>query len=97
MSESDFSPLKSSRKPHFDSTINLGHILTIITMAAMGFGAWTVLEKRVVVLEESRRSQEMTDRYQDQAVGQNMAQIRESLAEIKRSVEKVSDRLEKKQ
>lgn len=97
MSESDFTPLKSSRKPHFDPTINLGHVLTIATMFLAGLGMWSVLDKRVVVLEESRRAQEMTDRYQDQTVYNNMQQIRESLNDIKRNVEKVSERMEKKQ
>lgn len=96
MSESDFSPLGKPKKVHFDSTINLGHILTIITLVLAGLGAWTVLDKRVVVLEESRRAQEMLDRFQDQNATQSMQQIREALGEIKRSVEKVSDRLEKK-
>lgn len=96
MSESDFTPLGKSKKVHFDSTINLGHILTIITLALAGLGAWTVLDKRVVVLEESRRTQEMLDRFQDQTASQNMQQIRDSLTDIKRSVEKVSERLEKK-
>ena len=98
MSESDFSPLGGkTKKVHFDPTINLGHILTIITLILLGLGAWSMLDKRVVVLEESRRAQEMLDRFQDQTAGNNMQQIRESLGDIKRSVEKVSDRLEKKQ
>lgn len=96
MSESDFSPLGKTKKVHFDPTINLGHILTVITLVLAGLGAWTVLDKRVVVLEESRRSQEMLDRFQDQNASTNMQQIRESLGDIKRSVEKVSDRLERK-
>lgn len=35
----------------FDPTINLGHILTFVGFIGTGFGAYTLLEKRVTVLE----------------------------------------------
>lgn len=41
----------------FDSTINLGHILTFLGFMIAGLTAWTTLDKRVVVLEESKKSQ----------------------------------------
>ena len=89
MPDSNFDQLSEGRRKRitFDPTINAGHIL---------FVGWTALDKRVVALEEGRKSQEQVDRHQDQMQGQNMVQIRESLSEIKRSVEKVSDKLERK-
>ena len=41
----------------FDSTINLGHILTFLGFMIAGLTAWTTLDKRVVVLEENKKSQ----------------------------------------
>ena len=41
----------------FDSTINLGHILTFLGFMVAGLAAWTTLDKRVVVLEESKKAQ----------------------------------------
>ena len=41
----------------FDSTINLGHILTFLGFMVAGLTAWTTLDKRVVVLEENKKSQ----------------------------------------
>ena len=41
----------------FDSTINLGHILTFLGFMVAGLTAWTTLDKRVVVLEESKKAQ----------------------------------------
>ena len=41
----------------FDSTINLGHILTFLGFMVAGLAAWTTLDKRVVVLEENKKSQ----------------------------------------
>jgi hypothetical protein len=35
----------------FDPTINLGHVLTFVGLIITGFGAYSLLEKRVTVLE----------------------------------------------
>lgn len=98
MPESNFDQLPDGRRKRitFDPTINAGHILTSVIFVAGLFVGWTALDKRVVALEEGRKGQEQVDRHQDQMQGQNMMQIRESLSEIKRSVEKVSDKLERK-
>lgn len=98
MPDSNFDQLSEGRRKRitFDPSINAGHILTSVIFVAGLFVGWTALDKRVVALEEGRKSQEQVDRHQDQMQGQNMVQIRESLSEIKRSVEKVSDKLERK-
>lgn len=87
---------QGKRRLHFDPTINAGHLLTAVVILVAGFGAWSTLDKRVVVLEEQRKTQEQIDRHQDQTSQQNMQQIRESLAEIKRNVERIGDRLDRK-
>lgn len=98
MADSNFDQLPDGRRKRitFDPTINAGHILTSVIFVGGLFIGWTELDKRVVVLEEGRKTQEQVDRHQDQMQSQNMVQIRESLTEIKRSVEKVSDKLEKR-
>lgn len=98
MPDSNFDQLGDPRRKRitFDPTINAGHILTSVIFVAGLFVGWTALDKRVVALEEGRKGQEQVDRHQDQMQSQNMVQIRESLSEIKRSVEKVSDKLERK-
>lgn len=80
----------------FDPTINAGHLLTFAGFLLAGFAGWTTLDKRVVVLEEGRKGQEQVDRHQDLTNRETMAQIRESLTEIKRNVEKLNDRLERR-
>jgi hypothetical protein len=47
-------------------------------------------------LEESRRVQAQIDANQDERLGQAMSQIKESLSEIRKNIEKVSDRLDRK-
>jgi hypothetical protein len=80
----------------FDSTINLGHLLTFVGFVLTGFGAWSSIDRRLTVLEESRRVQAQIDANQDERLSQSMGQIKESLSEIRRNLEKVSDRLDKK-
>lgn len=89
---SDDNPTQSKRI-RFDPTVTYGHVLTIVSfMIPLGLG-WMSLDKRVVVLEENRATQRQVDLHQNDMQRSEMAQIRESLAEIKRSVERVNDQL----
>lgn len=97
LTDSDFAALQGkSKRITFDPTINAGHVLTSFIFVAGLFVGWTALDKRVVALEEGRKSQEQVDRHQDQMQTNNMVQIRESLTEIKQNVQRVNDKLEKK-
>jgi 5-bromo-4-chloroindolyl phosphate hydrolysis protein len=77
----------------FDMTINLGHVLTFVGFIITIFAGWTSLDKRVLVLEESRSAQAQVDRHQDQLANQQLVYIRESLNEIKNSVNKLNERV----
>lgn len=90
------SKLKDNKFVKFDSTINLGHLLTFVGFVMTGFGAWATIDRRLTVLEESRRVQAQIDANQDERLSQSMGQIKESLSDIRRNLEKVSDRLDKK-
>lgn len=79
----------------FDPTINLGHVITFIGFIVAIFVSWTTLDKRVLVLEESRNTQAHIDKTQDMVLGQQMQQIRESLTDLKNGVQRVNDRLDK--
>ena len=80
----------------FDSTINLGHMLTFAGFLITIMVTWTTLDKRVVVLEESKKAQEMRDASQDQRNSDQMAAIKESLAEIKTNVIGLREKLDRK-
>ena len=90
------SQINENRIVKFDSTINLGHLLTFVGFVLTGFGAWSSIDRRLTVLEESRRVQAQIDANQDERLSQSMGQIKESLSDIRRNLEKVSDRLDKK-
>ena len=80
----------------FDNTINLGHILTFLGFLVTIMVTWSTLDKRVVVLEESRKAQAVLDHAQDNRSAEKFTEIRDTLSEIKRTVERVNDRLERK-
>lgn len=79
----------------FDATINLGHILTFVGFLITGFMAWQTMDKRVIILEQTTRLQELRDKNQDSEQSSMALHINESLIDIKRSVEKLSDKIDK--
>ena len=83
------------RRIRVDPTVNLGHIITFVGFLIAIFTAWTTLDKRVVVLEEGRKAQESIDRQQDQRALEARSEIRESLQEIKRGMDRLYDKLER--
>lgn len=66
--------------------------MTLAGFLIAGFGAWTTLDKRVVVLEESKKAQTQIDAAQDfrfsDAVAQLRAQLEKMDAKLDRLVEK---------
>ena len=75
----------------FDPTINLGHLLTFVGFVISISVAWTALDKRIMILEESRKSQAQVEQLKADSTRQTMTQLWESLAEIKTTVNKLAD------
>lgn len=88
MNDTDTMPLDGPRKRRlsFDPTINAGHILTFVTLIVAGFGAWSLMDKRVTVLEEAKSYQRERDTSQDAAIREKFDQIKESLNELKQEL-----------
>ena len=85
----------SRRGIKFDPTINLGHILTFVALLLAGFGAWSALDKRVTIIEESRYAQKMLDSNQDSRAVETTTQLKEVLTRLDRQVERLADKLDK--
>ena len=97
ITEWDGEDRRESRKGiKFDSTINLGHMITFIGFLITIMVTWSTLDKRVVVLEESRKAQELRDASQDQRNGDQMTAIKETLVEIKTNVIGLREKLDRK-
>lgn len=80
------------RRFHFDPTINAGHVLTMVSMLLVVVTAWASLDKRVVVLEEAKVYQRQRDENQDTVIKDKMSDIKETLRELKESIESLSSK-----
>ena len=85
------------RKLTFDPTINAGHVLTFVGFLLSMVVGWSVLDKRVVVLEEARKTQAQLDQHQDAMQRSNADSVRESLQEIKAGIRELNQRYERKE
>ena len=79
----------------WDATVNLGHILTFVGFMLAGFGAWSTLDKRVTIIEESKYLQKQVDSNQDVRSAEAAGQIKEVLQRLDRQIERIADRLDK--
>ena len=77
----------------FDKTINLGHVLTMAAMIAAVMASWSLMDKRVVILEEARNAQRDRDSAQDMVSRDKFQEVRDALIDVRRAVEKVSDKV----
>lgn len=80
----------------FDPTINAGHLLTFAGFLITISVGWSTLDKRVVILEEQRKSQESLDKAQDSRSSEKFGEIRETMRDIKQTLDVVRDKLEKR-
>lgn len=79
------------KRLHFDGTINAGHVLQLVGMLILGFGAWASMDKRVTVLEVAKTHQEKRDDTQDRAIEEKLGDIKEAVREVKRGVEQIKE------
>lgn len=89
-------PAPEGGRLKFDPTINAGHLLTFAGFLITISVGWSTLDKRVVILEEQRKSQEVLDKAQDHRSSEKFGEIRETMRDIKQSLDVVRDRLEKR-
>jgi hypothetical protein len=80
----------------FDATINLGHILTFVGFIATIFVSWQTLDKRLIVLEAAEKTQSVIDQSQDEKVISNNHHLAESLSDIRKSIDRLNDKLDRK-
>jgi len=81
------------RRIKFDRTINLGHVVTAVSMIVAVMVSWSLMDKRVVVLEEARAAQRERDTVQDASNRERFQEVRETLTDLRRAVEKVADKV----
>ncbi len=77
-------------KIKFDPTINLGHILTFASMVAAVMASYSLLDKRVGVLEERSNAAiaQAADRQSEQK--ESLREIKSDIKDLQRSVNDIS-------
>lgn len=88
---------EEKKRLSFDPTINAGHVLTFVGFLLSMMLGWSVMDKRVVVLEEARKAQAQVDAHQDALQRASNDSVRESLSEIKQGIRELSARFERKE
>lgn len=86
MPDSDNAPLDEAPKRKkgvvFDATINLGHILTGVSMLFAVAVGWSNLDKRVAVLERDAVHQISRENARDEAVREKFEEVRTLLRDM---------------
>jgi hypothetical protein len=78
-----------SRKPVFDPTINLGHVLTFLGFLAVGGGAYLNIEKRVTVQEVRSEMSERDIESEKQRTGTALTEIKNDIKEVRRGIDEL--------
>lgn len=89
-------PETPAKKIRFDGTINLGHILTFLGFIATGIAVYSNMDKRLVILEENRKYQSVVDHAQDIRANTASEEMKSLLLRVERQVERLNDRLDRK-
>jgi hypothetical protein len=92
LTDTDSAPLagaRKSRRPIFDPTINLGHVLTFIGFLAVGGGAYLNIEKRVTVQEVRSEMFERASKEDIARTSNAISDIRNDIKEVRRGVDEL--------
>lgn len=79
-----------TKKINFDPTINLGHILTFVAMVIGVMSSYSLLDKRIGVLEEKATSAvtQQTERQLEQK--EALREIKSDVKDLQRSINEIS-------
>jgi hypothetical protein len=78
--------LKASRRVSFDPTINLGHLLTLVSMLAAGAVAFANLQSRLAVHDEQLRGLERSVAVDKNHLTEALNGLRDDVKEVKQEV-----------
>lgn len=84
----------------FNGTINAGHVLTTLAMIVAGFSAWYRLESRIgqaeVRMDAMSQTATIVTQYTEQRLNRQDEAHRQALTEIKRQLERIEDKIDRK-
>lgn len=89
--------MTDERNRHFslDPTVNIGHILTTLTMAAAIFAWGNAMDRRMAILEEKAHTQEKRDAQQDTTAASALLLLRSDFADLRGEVRETNRKVER--
>lgn len=87
---------RDDREPwHLDKRVNLGHLLTTLSLAVAIFAWGSAMDRRVAVLEEKAAAQRERDSAQDAAAGSAVLLLRADLAGLRADTQETNRKLDR--
>lgn len=80
----------------FEKRVTMGDLLSALGMLMLGIVAYYDLRERVAIVEIQARVQEHRDAAQDAQAARFAVEIRQDLRDIKTSVERIAERVERR-
>lgn len=77
---------------HLDKTVGITHLITTFTIAAGVLGWANTIDKRITLVEAEMQHQRQTDDRQDAVMRESIAMIRDSLREMKETMNRIDER-----
>lgn len=76
----------NKKRPTFDPTINLGHILTFIGFMATGMATYSTLDKRLAVVEIRQASSDQSSIERETRMKESLNELKMDVKEVKQSI-----------
>lgn len=78
------------KRLNFDPTINAGHILTFIAMVVGVMTSYSLLDKRIGVLEEKASASLLQNTERQQEQKESLREIKSDIKDLQRSINEIS-------
>ena len=75
----------------FDARINLGHIITMVLVLAVGYSGWLDVQKRVLALEDARQMQRQLYQARVVSVDTQIKNLTADARDLRLRVDQLSD------
>ncbi len=81
-----------NKKITFDPTINLGHIITMVSVLGVGIAGWYGLQQRVSILEDARLTSKQIYQTRIKMVDDQMIEVKGDIKAIELRINQHLDR-----
>jgi hypothetical protein len=77
---------------HLDKTVGVTHLITTLTIVVSVLAWANTIDKRITLIEAEAQHQRETDNRQDAVLRESLAAIRDTLREMKETMNRIDER-----